>query len=528
MRVRDFHTGRSAVYADGGVAATAHPLATLTAIDMLRSGGNAIDAALAAIAMLCVIEPHATGIGGDCFVLYSPKAGMPIGLNGSGRAPKAATYDWYKSQGIDYIKMQSPHAVTIPGAIDAWCKLHADHGSKDLAEILAPAIAAAENGYRISPRTGSDWSKLTKKMSTDPDAAKRFLLGGKPPAIGDLHKQPELGATLRKIAKGGRAAFYTGDVAQDMVDKLRSVGGLHTMEDFEEAHPDYVTPISTKYRGYDVHEIPPNGQGITALIMLNVLAGYDYGSTKFSQADRIHLMAEAAKFAYRLRNQHVADMTQADVPVDRLLSTQEAESIRSQISLNGVSPWSELDYLEHKDTTYLSVVDKDRNAVSFINSLFAAFGSGILAPKSGVMLQNRGQGFRVKEGHPNCIGPRKRPMHTIIPGMLTKNGRTVMPFGVMGGHFQPTGHSTLVSNMVDLDMDPQDALAAPRMWAYEGELKLEPAIPEEVAQDLARRGHKVVRTETPPGGGQAIWIDHDRGVLIGGSEPRKDGCALGY
>jgi gamma-glutamyltranspeptidase/glutathione hydrolase len=528
MRVRDFHTGRSAVYADGGVAATAHPLATLTAIDVLRSGGNAVDAALAAIALLCVIEPHATGIGGDCFVLYSPKAGMPIGLNGSGRAPKAATYDWYKSQGIDAIKMQSPHAVTVPGAVDAWCKLHADHGSKDLAELLAPAIDAAENGYRISPRTGNDWGKLTAKMSKDPDAAKRFLPGGKPPAIGDLHKQPELAETLKKIAKGGRDAFYKGDVAKDIVDKLRSVGGLHTMEDFEESRADYVTPISTRYRGYEVHEIPPNGQGITALIMLNVLAGFDYGSTKFSQADRIHLMAEAAKFAYRLRNQHVADMAHAEVPVDRLLSTQEAASIRSQISLSGVSPWTELDFLEHKDTTYLCVVDKDRNACSFINSLFAAFGSGILAPRSGVMLQNRGQGFRVKEGHPNCIGPRKRPMHTIIPGMLTKNGRAVMPFGVMGGHFQPTGHSTLVTNMVDLDMDPQDALAAPRMWAYEGELKLEPAIPEGVAEDLARRGHKVVRTETPPGGGQAIWIDHDRGVLIGGSEPRKDGCALGY
>ena len=228
---------------------------------------------LAAIAMLCVIEPHATGIGGDCFALYSPKSGMPIGLNASGRAPAAATLDWYKSQGIDAIRMQSPHAVTVPGAIDGWCKLHADYGSKDLAELLAPAIKAAEEGYRISPRTGSDWSKLTAKMSKDPDAAKRFLPNGKPPAIGDLHKQPELAETLRIIAKKGRDGFYKGDVAKDMVDKLRSVGGLHTMEDFEESRADYVTPISTKYRDHDVHEIPPNGQGITALIMLNVLQG---------------------------------------------------------------------------------------------------------------------------------------------------------------------------------------------------------------------------------------------------------------
>lgn len=528
MRVRDFHTGRSAVYADGGVAATAHPQATLAAVDMLRAGGNAVDAALSAIAMLCVVEPHATGIGGDCFVLYSAKGGMPIGLNGSGRAPAAATIDWYRQQGIEFIPMKSPHAVTVPGAIDAWCKLHADHGSKSLDEIFAPAIAAAENGYRVSPRTGSDWGNLTAKLSTDPDTAKRFLPGGKPPAIGDLHKQPELGATLRKIARHGRDGFYRGEVAEDMVAKLRSVGGLHTMEDFAESRADYVTPISTRYRGHDVHEIPPNGQGITALMMLNVLEGYDYGSDKFSQADRIHLMAEAAKHAYRRRNMYVADQSQADVPVDRLLSTQEAESIRAEIALNRAGPWTEADYLEHRDTTYLCVVDKDRNAISFINSLFAAFGSGILAPKSGVMLQNRGQGFRLLEGHPNCIAPRKRPMHTIIPGMLTKNGKAVMPFGVMGGHYQPTGHSTLVSNMLDFDDDPQQALAAPRMFAYQGELKLEPAIPEEVATDLAGRGHKVLRTTVPPGGGQAIWIDHDRGVLVGGSEPRKDGCALGY
>jgi gamma-glutamyltranspeptidase/glutathione hydrolase len=300
------------------------------------------------------------------------------------------------------------------------------------------------------------------------------------------------------------------------------------MEDFEASRPEYVTPISTRYRGHDVYEIPPNGQGITALIMMNVLQGYDYGSDKYSQADRLHLLSEAAKHAYRLRNRYVADMEFAQVPVDRMLSTQEAESIRAQIDMAKAGAVTKDDFIQHKDTTYLCVVDKDRNAVSLINSLYSHYGSGITAPKSGVILQNRGEGFVLREGHPNCIAPGKRPMHTIIPAMMAKDGRTVMPFGVMGGDFQPIGHTMVTTGMLDFGMDPQDAIAQPRAFPYEGKIQLEPAIPESVAEDLRKRGHKVERTDSPPGGGQAIWIDHDRGVLIGGSEPRKDGCAFGY
>ncbi len=528
MRVRDFYSGRSAIYADHGIAATASPRATLAALDMLRSGGNAVDAALTAIAMLCVIEQGSTGIGGDCFVLYSPKAGKPIGLNGSGRAPKAATAAWYAAKGIKKIEMQTPHAVTIPGAIDAWCRLHADHGTRSLDEIFAPAIEAAEQGFRLTPRIGTEWAKLTAKLSVDPDTKRIYVPNGKVPAIGDTHKLPALGATLRKIAKQGRDGFYRGDVAEDIVAKLRSVGGLHTMEDFEASRPEYVTPISTRYRGHDIYEIPPNGQGITALIMLNVLQGYDYGSDKLSQADRIHLMSEAAKHAYRLRNLHVADMGHAEVPVDRMLSTQEAESIRAQIDMGRAGAITKADFIQHRDTTYLCVVDKDRNAISLINSLYSHYGSGITAPKSGVILQNRGEGFVLREDHPNCIAPGKRPMHTIIPGMMMKDGKAVMPFGVMGGDFQPIGHTSVVTHMLDSQMDPQDAIAQPRVFPYEGKVQIEPAISESVAEDLRRRGHVVERTGVPPGGGQAIWIDHDRGVLIGGSEPRKDGCAFGY
>jgi gamma-glutamyltranspeptidase / glutathione hydrolase len=381
----------------------------------------------------------------------------------------------------------------------------------------------------VTPRVGHDWAELTPKLSADPNARRMFLPNGRAPAVGERHRQPELAATLRRIAGHGRDGFYTGPVAEDIVARLRELGGLHTLDDFAATECTYVEPIATSYRGHDVYEIPPNGQGITALIMLNALAGYDFGDDRYSDADRYHLIAETAKAAYARRNALIGDPDFVDVPVKRLLSAREAEAIRGRIALDRAQPpgaWD--DGVQHTDTTYLCVVDKDRNAVSFINSLFAGFGTGIVGPRSGVMLQNRGASFRLIEGHPNVIEPRKRPMHTIIPGMLSKGGRAVMPFGVMGGQYQPIGHMSLLTNLLDLGLDPQEALARPRVFAYEGELRLEAPILEAVADDLRGRGHEVVRLATPVGGGQAIWIDHDRGVLVGGSEPRKDGCALGY
>ncbi|MCC7272473.1 MAG: gamma-glutamyltransferase [Alphaproteobacteria bacterium] len=510
------------------MVATAHPRATLAGLDVLRKGGNAIDAAVASIAMLSVIEPQSTGIGGDCFVIYCPKAGAPIGLNGSGRAPAAATVDWYKAQGIDKIEVRTPHAVTIPGAVDAWCRLVEDHGTMPLAKLLAPAIRAAQEGYILTPRVAHDWAAGTEKLASDRDTARIYLPGGKAPGVGEKHRHPRLAATLRRIARYGRAGFYEGPVAEDIVAKLRKLGGLHTLDDFAAQRCEYVTPLATRYRGYDVCEIPPNGQGLTALIMLNVLAGYDMADPGLSEADRIHLLAETAKAAYWRRDEYFADQRFAGVPVERLLSTQEAASIRGRIRMDKAQPGVFYNGTEHKDTTYLCVVDKDRNAVSFINSLFAGFGSGITAPKSGVILQNRGCGFRIDPEHPNCIAGGKRPFHTIIPGMLMKDGRAVMPFGVMGGHYQSVGHTNLVSNILDRGDDPQEAIERPRSFAYDGELKLETPIAEAVADDLRARGHVVGRFEVPTGGAQAIWIDHDRGVLIGGTEKRKDGMALGY
>ncbi|HZS83008.1 MAG TPA: gamma-glutamyltransferase [Stellaceae bacterium] len=527
--MRDFFVpGHSPAVAEHGMAATSLPLASLTAIDVLRAGGNAVDAAIAAAALLCVAEPAMTGIGGDCFVLYSPKGGRPLALNGSGRAPAKATAEWYQERGMTAIPPTSPHAVTVPGAIDAWFRLHEAHGSKEMAELLRPAIKAAEEGFRVTPRVAYDWADQRERLGHDPDAAAQYWPGGAAPAAGDLFRQPALGATLRRIARKGPTAFYEGEIAAEIVAHLNARGGLHTIEDFAAQRSEWVEPISAAYRGHEIVECPPNGQGLAALIMLRILAGYDLAGAQWSEADRIHLLAEATKAAYRLRDDYIGDPAHHPVDVAGLLSEARAEAIRGAIRLDRALPDSHWSAAEHKDTTYLCVVDRDRNAVSFINSLFNAFGSGLYAAKSGVLLHNRGMCFRTISGHPNAIAPGKRPMHTIIPGMVMKDGRAAMAFGVMGGHYQAVGHAQIVSEMLDRGRDPQAAANAPRSHATEGVLRLERTIPDSVAADLARRGHKIEWAPKPLGGGQVIAIDWERGVLIGGTEPRKDGIALGY
>jgi gamma-glutamyltranspeptidase/glutathione hydrolase len=523
-----FGPHRPPAIGEHGMAATSVPLATLTAIDVLRGGGNAIDAAIAAVALLCVIEPAMTGIGGDCFVLYSPKGGKPIALNGSGRAPAAATAAWYHERKITAIPAMSPHAVTVPGAVDAWCRILADHGTKSLDELLQPAIRAAEEGFRVGPRVAFDWTDQRAKLSYDPAATRHYLPGGKFPETGDLFRQPALGATLRRIGREGRAAFYEGTVAVEIVAHLKEMGGLHTLEDFAAQRCEYVEPISAMYRGLEIAECPPNGQGLAALMILRALEGYDLGDKRFSDADRIHLLAETTKAAYWARDAFFCDPAHHPVDVPDLLSEARAARTRKAIGLDRAMPeenWSEI---EHKDTTYLCVVDRDRNAVSFINSLYNGFGCGIYAEKSGVILHNRGMCFRTTPGHPNAIAPGKRPMHTIIPGMALREGRAVMPFGVMGGHYQAVGHAHVVSEIVDRGADVQQAAAAPRSHAIDGVLKLERTVPESVAADLAKRGHTIEWLPRPMGGCQMIEIDWQRGILVGGSDPRKDGFALGY
>ena len=532
--MRDFHLpGRSPVYASHGMAATSMPAATLTALDVLRAGGHALDAAVAATAVLCVIEPQSTGIGGDCFCLYAPAgAGKVFAMNGSGRAPAAATIDWYEQRQISAIDNTSAHAVTVPGAISAWETLLKAHGRKGLDELLQPAIGYAAEGWPVHQKVAWDWARLEDKLRKT--GAHAFLPGGKAPRAGDIFRQPALAETLRGIARHGAKAFYEGPVAADIVTTLQARGGLHTEEDFAagQRNADFVEPITLNWHGYDVYQCPPNGQGIVALMILGMLDKIPSAGDGPFGALRYHRHIEAARLAYRDRDAFVADPSQVDVPVKKLLSAEYLGGLRALIddgkALRNLPAAGEAMLPPHKDTIYLCVVDKDGNACSFINSLFEGFGSGILAEQSGVMLQNRGFGFRVERGHPNCIAPRKRPMHTIIPGMVMKDGQAVMPYGVMGGHFQPMGHSLFLTNMLEYGLDIQEAIDLPRLFPLKGKVQIEHGITPEICDRLSRLGHELETVERPHGGGQAIWIDRSRGCLVGGSEPRKDGLALGY
>jgi gamma-glutamyltranspeptidase/glutathione hydrolase len=523
--------GRSPVRALNGMVATSHPLATATALTVLREGGNAMDAAVAACAVQCVVEPQSTGIGGDCFVLYAPRGGAEVvAFNGSGRAPAAAAAAWYQGQGITAIEQNSPHSVTIPGAIDAWVQLLADHGSRDLGALLQPAIAYARDGYPVHDRVAADWAAASDLLARDAAAARIFLPGGAAPRAGQVHTQPALAATLERIAAQGRDGFYSGPVAEDLVTALRGLGGLHTLEDFAAALGEYVTPIQTTYAGHDVYECPPNGQGLAALEMLNILEGAYAGMADPLSAERLHLEVEAARLGYRDRDTLIADPAQARVPVDMLLSKDYAARLRAAIRPDrAMADLPPSPFPAHADTVYLCVVDRDRNAVSFINSVYDSFGSGLVGPKSGVVLQNRGESFSTDPAHPNCIAPGKRPLHTIIPAMVVKDGRAAMPFGVMGGQYQAMGHAHFLGNLFDFGLDLQEAIDLPRLYAPPaGPVQVEGGIPHASVDGLAARGHAVVRAGKPIGGAQAIAIDWRAGTLTGASDPRKDGCALGY
>lgn len=529
MLERDYISpGRSAALGESGMAATSHPRATLAALDVLRQGGNAMDAALAAVAVQCVVEPAMTGIGGDCFAIIARPGQAPVSFNGSGFAPRALDAARLRADGLRHIPETSPHAVTIPGAVDAWCQLHARFATRPLDELLAPAIAIAEGGYRVTGRVARDWAQYANRIALQPATEAKFLPGGKAPVTGDRFAMPELAKTLKSIARDGRKAFYEGAVAEELVATLRALGGLHDLADFAEYHGDFTTPISGKFRGRDVLECPPNGQGLAALVIARILDGYDLTDAAVSEAQRIHLLAEATKAAYRVRDLLISDPRTMTRSVDEILSDASIGALRSVIRPDQATPASAWDGPIHRDTVYLTVVDKDRNAVSLINSVFASFGSGIYAPNSGVLLQNRGSGFSLAEGHPNELAGRKRPLHTIIPAMLMNNGEVEMSFGVMGGQFQAAGHAHFLTHVLDRGYDPQRANEAPRSFAFGGTLTLEPGFGPAVGAELEALGHKVEWSADPIGGCQAIYIAYARGVLIGGSDHRKDGLALGY
>ncbi|KNG93489.1 gamma-glutamyltransferase family protein [Pseudaestuariivita atlantica] len=524
--MRDFHLpGRSTVYADNGMCAASHPLAASVAIDILKRGGNAMDAAIAGALVLGYCEPAMTGIGGDCFALWSPAgSGEVRALNGSGRAPAAASAAALREAGHATVPLEDPAAVTIPGAIDAFCHLAETEGKLGLDAILAPAIHYAEHGVPVAPRVAFDFAqdgpKLTKHGQSHLNAGVLYTLG-------ERFRLPGQAEVLRRVARDGRDAFYTGEVADDMVSTLKRLGGVHTAEDFSANAPTPTDPVSGMYKGVELLEHPPNGQGATAILMLNMMAQMDLASLDPFGAERVHLEAEISKLAYDARNRILADADHTTRLQD-MLSPDFAARLVALISPDKVidRPAAVAEAV-HKDTITLSVVDRDRMSVAMIYSIFHGFGSGIASDKFGILFQNRGAGFTLAEGHPNEMAGGKRPMHTIIPGMLRVNGQVTMPFGVMGGQYQPAGHARLVSNLVDHGMDLQAAIDAPRSFADPEALMLERGYGEDVRAGLTALGHKIDTPAVPIGGAQAIRIRAD-GVLEGGSDPRKDGIALGY
>ena len=525
---RDFQLpGRSQVIAGEGMAATSHPLATLAALDVLRAGGNAADAAVTAVAVLCVVEPHMTGIGGDCFCLIADP-GRPVwGYNGCGRAGAKASTEALLAKGMRSIEATSPHAVNVPGAIEAWGEILKTHGSWPFDRVLAPAIRYAEHGFPVAPRVAADWKGLVSKLGNSPGATRHYLRNGRAPTEGDIVKLPALATTLKTIAKDGPRSFYEGPIAEDMVATLAAMGSVLTVEDFARHRGEAPTPISTNYRGVDLVEIPPNAQGLTALVMLNILEHFELGKLEALGPERFHLMLEAARLGFAVRDTHIAEPSHMRVSAaalnDKAFAKQLAAKINpgKRVSLPAApTPGS--------DTVYLTVVDRDRKAVSFINSLYSSFGSAICSEKTGVMFNNRGSGFVLNPGHPNALGPSKRPMHTIIPALAMKDGRCDVAFGVMGAHYQPMGHVQMMLNMFDYGMDLQSAIDAPRAFFEGDSTVIERGMPAATVEGLKARGHNVVVAPSPWGGAQAIRIDWQRGVLIGGSEPRKDGLALGF
>ena len=485
-----------------------------------------MDAAIAGAVLLGFCEPQMTGLGGDCFVLFSPAGSDDIkALNGSGHAPRQACADTLREQGHQTVPVASAHAVSVPGAVGAFCQLSQDWGALGLERVLAPAIHYAEAGVPVAPRVALDWHKDQSRLQTN--GLRFFLPAGSAPEAGQMFRAAGQAEVLRRIAKNGAKAFYEGEVADDMLHTLQEMGGVHQADDFTSEKPDYTTPISGDYKGTELVEHPPNTQGATAILMLNMLSHFDLSGLDPFGPKRTHIEAEIAKLAYNARNRFIADplyMGREDYLTDPKTATALAALVNPSSVIQSVDQITET---VHKDTIYITVVDKDRMAVSLIYSIFNGFGSGIASEKFGILFQNRGAGFNLTPGHPNELGGGKRPMHTIIPGMLRQNKRVTMPFGVMGGQYQSNGHTRFVSNMVDFGMDPQSAIDGPRSFFENGALNLETGYDQKTAADLTALGHNVVWADSAIGGAQAINC-HESGVLEGASDPRKDGCALGY
>lgn len=535
---------RSEVVAQHGMAATSQPLATQIAIDILKQGGTAVDAAIAANAALGLMEPTGCGIGGDLYaIVWDAKTQKLYGLNASGRSPRSLTLDELHSRGLTKIPPTGPLPVSVPGCVDGWFELHERFGRLPMTEILAPTIGYARNGFPLSELIAWYWSGGVRSYAEFPNFVATYGIEGRGPRTGDVFRNPLLAGTLEKVAAGGRDVFYRGEIAHTIADFMKAQGGFLSFEDLSEHTSTWVDPVSTNYRGYDVWELPPNGQGIAALQMLNILEAYDLATPGFGSADHIHYFLEAKKLAFEDRARLYADMEFAEVPVERLVSKSYAEDRRKLIQPNRAArryPVGLPHAVDEGDTIYLTVADKDRNMVSLIQSNYRGFGSGMCPDGLGFCLQDRGELFDLTPGRFNTYAPGKRPFHTIIPAFVTKDGRPFLSFGVMGGATQPQGHVQIVMNMIDFGMNTQEAGDAPRIlhsgsseptgeqMTDGGRVALESGFRDEVVRELLRRGHVLQPDIGNFGGYQGIRYDAERDVYFGASESRKDGMAAGY
>jgi len=529
--MRDIQSpGRSVVMATRAMVATSQPMATAVALEVLRRGGNALDAAVAASATLCVTEPLATGIGGDCFLLYHEAAtGRLHALNGSGRAPGRASAAALRARGLTAVPERGILSVSVPGAVDGWQTAVERFGRLELGTLLQPAIHYAEAGFAVTPVVAGGWRSHAGLFRTSAASAEAFLVDGRAPEAGSRHRFPALARSLRLIAEQGADAFYRGPLADAMVRCSQEHDGLLEREDFARHRSAWVEPVFSPYRDLRVAEVPPNSQGITALMTLNILNQTSLKDLQPLSPAHIHIVTEAFRLARAEAGRVLSDPDFTDIPVQTLLSGEFARQQFARIDRRAAasSPVGAA-MPEHRDTVYLTVVDSERNIASFINSLYHPGGSGLVAGDTGILLHNRGACFVLDEHHSNCIAPHKRPMHTIIPAIAYRDADPILSFGVMGGAYQPLGQAYVLSNWLDYGMDLQEAIDAPRFHPQAGSLTVERRIPRRTREALLRLGHRVAESDTPLGGAQMIAIDHAQGVLQGASDPRKDGCALGY
>jgi gamma-glutamyltranspeptidase / glutathione hydrolase len=536
----DFAT-RSEVIARNGMVATSHPLATQAALDILKKGGNAIDAAIAANAVLGVVEPTGAGIGGDIFaIIWSADKEKLYGLNGSGRSPRSLKLDYFRENGYEFIPSYGPLPVSVPGCVDGWFEMNEMFGRLTMKEILQPAINYARDGFPLTEVIAYYLSKNTELLKAYPNIKDVYMPGGKSPSKGEIFRNPQLANTLEKIARGGKNEFYRGSIARDIDLFMKKQGGFLSYEDLARHHSEWVEPVSTTYRGYEVWELPPNGQGIAALQMLNILEGFDIASMGFGSAEYIHVFTEAKKLAFEDRARYYADPVFSTTSVSKLISKKYAVERRKLINPDKAAKIYDSGKIEAGNTVYLTVADRFGNMVSLIQSNYRGMGSGMCPTGLGFVLQDRGEMFSLSEGHNNMYAPGKRPFHTIIPAFITKNGKPWISFGVMGGDMQPQGHVQIVVNLIDFKMNLQEAGDAPRihhtgsseptgqLMTDGGTLLLENGFRWEEIQKLINMGHKVQWDLGGYGGYQAIMWDAKNKVWFGASESRKDGQAAGY